>query len=173
MTPGYFQAFARYNRWMNDKVYAAAARLTDEERTRDRHAFFRSIHATLNHILVADHIWFGRLTAAPLDAGEIGPGGIRSLDQELHADFDALRTARIEMDADLDRWVAGVTAEQLAGTLRFVRKGVPAECPCWWAVAQVFNHQTHHRGQVTTLLTQAGHDVGATDLFAMLRAELS
>lgn len=171
MTPEYFQAFGRYNRWMNDKVYAAASLLTDDERKRDRKAFFKSIHATLNHLLVADQIWMGRFMAVELEVGWLGPGGIRSLDQELHTDFGKLRDARIGLDSDIERWSGELTTEQLQGTLRFRRKGERAECPLWWAVSHLLNHQAHHRGQVTTLLTQAGQDVGVTDLFAMLREE--
>jgi uncharacterized damage-inducible protein DinB len=61
MTIDPYLAFARYNRWMNRKVYDAAARLSDDERKQDRAAFFRSIHGVMNHILVADRIWLGRL----------------------------------------------------------------------------------------------------------------
>ena len=94
MTPEHARVMARYNRWMNDKLYAVAEKLTDEERKKDRGAFFGSIHRTLNHLLVADRIWLGRFTGAALAEGEMGPGGIRSLDQELYADFDELRRER-------------------------------------------------------------------------------
>jgi len=96
MTPDAYCALARYNRWMNEKIYAVASTLGDEERKRDRGAFFKSIHGTLNHLLVADRIWLGRLEGMVLEG---------------------------------------------------------------------------HRGQVTTLLIQAGRDPGVTDLFAMLREE--
>lgn len=171
MTPELARTLARYNRWMNEKVYAVAGRMDDAERKRDRGAFFRSIHATLDHILLADRVWMGRFTGAPVEAGALGPGGIRTLDQELHADFSALRSARVAMDDTLDRWVEGLTEEALAGPLRFTRAGAMNEMPLWWAVSHLFNHQTHHRGQVTTLLSQAGHDPGVTDLVAMLREE--
>jgi uncharacterized damage-inducible protein DinB len=52
-----------------------------------------------------------------------------------------------------------------------MRGGQRLEVPLWWAVAHLFNHQTHHRGQITALLTQQGCDPGVTDLFAMLREE--
>jgi uncharacterized damage-inducible protein DinB len=165
------RVLARYNRWMNEKIYAVAANLTDEERKRDRGAFFASIHGTLNHLLLADRVWMGRFTGEALPPDWLGPGGIRSLDQELHASFDELRAERAKMDAELELWVRGLTAEALAGTLRYVRRGVPLECPLRWAVAHLFNHQTHHRGQVSTLLVQAGRDPGVTDLFAMLLEE--
>jgi uncharacterized damage-inducible protein DinB len=160
---------ARYNRWMNDKLYAVAEKLGDAGRKQDRGAFFGSIHRTFNHLLLADRVWMGRLTGAALNEGEMGPGGIRSLDQELYADFDELRRERAKTDGEIDAYAATLTEETLAGTLRYLRRGVVNEFPLWHAVAQIFNHQTHHRGQVTTLLMQAGHDPGVTDLVAMLR----
>lgn len=169
MTPEYARSMARYNRWMNEKLYAVAAELTDAERKEDRGAFFGSIHRTFNHLLVADRIWLGRLTGAPLAKGELGPGGIRSLDQELHADFVALRSERSKTDDAIDAFASALTPERLGGTLRYLRHGAVNEFPLWHAVAQLFNHQTHHRGQVTTLLMQAGHDPGVTDLIALLR----
>jgi uncharacterized damage-inducible protein DinB len=160
------RAMARYNRWMNDKLYAIAAELSDEERRRDRGAFFKSIHGTLNHILVGDRVWLSRLT------GDAAPArGITALDQELYADFGELGAARRETDAAISAWVETLTEGALAAPLRYVRRGEPIEHPLWWAVAQLFNHQTHHRGQLTTLLLQAGRDPGATDLFAMLLEE--
>jgi uncharacterized damage-inducible protein DinB len=169
MTPESARVMARYNRWMNDKIYAVAEQLTDEERKRDRGAFFGSIHRTLNHLLLADRVWLGRFTGAVLREGEMGPGGIRALDQELYEDFGELRRERATTDDEIDAFVATLTDETLAADLRFQRRGVVNELPLWHAVAHLFNHQTHHRGQVTTLLMQAGHDPGVTDLVAMLR----
>ncbi len=171
MSPEWLGAAARYNRWMNDKVYALAATLSDDARRRDAGAFFKSIHGTLNHLLVTDRIWLGRFEGVTVPEGFMGPGGIRSLGQELYADFEELRRERARTDDALSAWVSGLTPERLAAPLVFVRRGQPYEVPLWWTVAHVFNHQTHHRGQITTLLTQQGHDVGATDLFAMLLEE--
>ncbi len=169
MTPELAREMARYNRWMNDKLYAVADRLTDEERKADRGAFFGSIHRTFNHLLLTDRVWLARFNGVALQEGEFGPGGIRSLDQELYADFDELRGERARTDGEIDAYVATLTDEKLAGNLRYLRRGVANEFPLWHAIAHFFNHQTHHRGQVTTLLMQAGHDPGVTDLVAMLR----
>ncbi len=171
MTPEVCRAFARYNRWMNAKVYAAAARLTDEERKRDRGAFFGSIHRTMNHILVADRIWLGRLAGRVPEPGFIGVDGIKSLDHELASDFAELRRERDETDAAIDACVETLDAESLAGMFSLLRKGETRDVPRWWVITQLFNHQTHHRGQLTTLLLQAGQDPGSTDLFAMLYEE--
>jgi uncharacterized damage-inducible protein DinB len=170
MTPEHARAMARYNRWMNDKLFAVAEKLSDEERKRDRGAFFGSIHRTLNHLLLADRVWLARFKGVQLPEGDFGPGGIQSLDQELYEDFDELRRERATTDDELDAFVATLTDESLRGNLRYARRGVVNEFPLWHAVAHVFNHQTHHRGQVTTLLMQAGQDPGVTDLVAMLRS---
>jgi uncharacterized damage-inducible protein DinB len=170
MSPEWLAAHARYNRWMNDKLYALVATLSDDVRKRDSGAFFKSIHGTLNHLLLADRVWLARFTGISAPDGFMGPG-IRSLDQELYADFDDLRQERSRTDDELSAWVAGLSQERLAAPLVFMRRGQRQEVPLWWAVAHVFNHQTHHRGQITTLLTQHGHDLGVTDLYAMLREE--
>ena len=171
MSPEWLGALARYNRWMNDKLYGLAATLSDEARKRDTGAFFKSIHGTFNHLLLADRVWLARFMGVTVPDNLMGPGGIRSLDQELYADFEELRRERALTDEELSAWVGGLTQERLSAPLVYMRRGQKQECPLWWAVAHVFNHQTHHRGQVTTLLMQRGCDPGVTDLFAMLREE--
>jgi uncharacterized damage-inducible protein DinB len=152
------RTMGRYNRWMNERLYALCAELPDEERKRDRGAFFRSIHGTLNHLLVADHIWMGRF-AGP-------PRAFQSLDHELCADFAALRAERAAMDDRIDAYVAGLGDAALAGDLVYTSmvRPEPRRIPLWAALTHFFNHQTHHRGQLTTLLFQAGRDPGVTDL---------
>src|SRR5690349_6352634 len=170
MTPKGVRAMARYNRWMNEKVYASAALLGDDECKRDRGAFFKSIHGTLNHLLVADRIWLGRLHGVVPPDGLLAIG-VRALDQELFADFTELRAERQRTDQAIDAWATMVTAQSLGEPLRYVSSGRQREYPLWWVVAHLFNHQTHHRGQITTLLFQAGQDPGSTDLLAMLMDE--
>lgn len=163
-----FETFAGYNRWMNERLFALLAELSDEERKRDLGAFFGSIHRTLNHILLADRIWLARFRrgvdglASLRDAALVDSFG--SLSDQLFESFDALRAARIETDEVLVRFTAEITQEALSDSIRYVNSaGVAREHPLWIAVAQVFNHQTHHRGQVTTLLSQLGKDPGVTD----------
>jgi uncharacterized damage-inducible protein DinB len=171
-SPEWLAASARYNRWMNDKLYALAATLSDEVRKRDSGAFFRSIHGTFNHILLADRVWLARFKGVLAPDGFMAPG-IRTLDQELYADFEQLRRERALTDDELSGWISELTQERLAAPLVFMRRGHRLESPLWGLVAHVFNHQTHHRGQITTLFSQHGHDPGSTDLFAMLREEAS
>ncbi len=154
----YCQAMAAYNSWMNRKVYEAAARLTDAERKADRGAFFRSIHSTLNHILWADRVWLPRFNGKAYPVEGIGV--------DLHEDFSALLDARRAMDDEIAAWAAQLDSGQLSGTLTWYSGVAKSEMsrPRWLCVTQMFNHQTHHRGQVTTLLKQAGIDPGPTDL---------
>lgn len=170
MSPEWLSASARYNRWMNENLYGLAATLSDEARKRDQGAFFKSIHGTFNHLLVADRVWLGRFKGVQPADGFMAPG-VRSLDQELFADFAELRQQRALTDAELSAWASELTPERLAAPLVYLRAGQHIEVPLWWPVAQVFNHQAHHRGQITTLLMQQGCDPGVTDLFAMLRDE--
>src|SRR5690606_26701898 len=100
-----FSKLAEYNRKFNESVYEVCGRLSEEERRRDMRAFFGSIHATLNHILVADTIWIGRLNGRPVT--------ITSLDQELHADFASLARARKLTDEDLEQTVASRRREDI------------------------------------------------------------
>ena len=149
---------ASYNRWMNERLYEVCSQLSDEERKRDRNAFFGSIHGTLNHLLLGDKIWLGRFEGKSF--------AVTSLDQELYADFTELHKERTSMDARIDNWAAGLTEDVLAGELHFtsVVNPTPRSYDMWVTVTHFFNHQTHHRGQLTALLSQCGRDYGVTDL---------
>lgn len=167
--------FARYNAEFNSRLYKLIGGLTDAERKKDMGAFFGSIHATLNHILLADRIWLGRFaTAFPamqsLQQAEL-VHKFGSLRDELYADFTELNKQRAITDELIGNWAAELTAEQLSSTMSYRNsQGMLREHPTWVAVAvaHMFNHQTHHRGQITTLLNQLGHDAGVTDLVAYI-----
>lgn len=157
-TPEIFQTLARYNQWMNNKIYDACEQLSDEERKADRGAFFKSLHGTLNHILWADYAWLNRLADGGFDVPPIG--------QFIHEDFEELRAAREDTDRFIIGWTDGITEDWLQE--EFVWKaaidGKERRQSHWLVVSHLFNHQTHHRGQATTLISQAGLDVGITDL---------
>jgi uncharacterized damage-inducible protein DinB len=157
------RAMAAYNQWMNRRLYAICAELSDAERRQDRGAFFKSIHGTLNHLLLADKVWMGRFLGQPFH--------VESLDQELHHDFEGLKDAREETDEDILRWADRLTDDTLSGSLTFtsISKPAPRTYEMWLVAAHFFNHQTHHRGQVTTLLGQCRKDVGITDLLWLPR----
>jgi uncharacterized damage-inducible protein DinB len=163
--PEHFVLLARYNRWMNGRLYEVAATLSDQERKRDLRAFFRSVHGTLNHLLLADRFLLGRLRTLHGESAALNEGALEPDFQparELFADFATLRDERDRTDATIEQWTAELTAAVLARTL-------PDGRPFWRMAAHFFNHQTHHRGQVTTLLMQLGRDPGVTDLSALPR----
>ena len=168
------RGFAKYNREFNRVLFGKAAELGDDERKRDMGAFFGSIHGTLNHILLADRIWLGRFAKAFPDmtslAGTELVHEFASLSEEICADFDELFRERKATDRVITEWVEELSDERLGRTLRYSNSsGQMRELPVWVAAAHLFNHQTHHRGQVTTLLFQRGHDPGVTDYFAFVQ----
>ncbi len=172
-----FKTLAQYNTWMNRAVYDACAALSDGERKRDLHAFFGSIHRTLNHLLLTDRVQLGRFIGEDCTRSLDENGRaieIRSLDQELYADFTTLRCEREKTDAMIEAWTHDITAEFLARDMVYDAMSAVGRyrVPMWIAVTHFFNHQTHHRGQITTLLSQLGHDSGVTDLMALHRLKI-
>ena len=149
---------AAYNQWMNSSLYSVCGELTDIERRQDRGVFFKSIHGTLNHLLLADRVWLGRFVAEPFH--------VDSLDQELYHGFDDLRQGREETDEQILQWANALSEEILAGTLRYTSVINPSDRTneMWLAVAHFFNHQAHHRGQLTAMLSQCNKNYGVTDL---------
>ena len=140
---------ARFNAWANDRLYGAVVRLSEAAYRQDRKAFFGSIHNTLNHLLVVDRLWSGRIEGVDR--------GIRSLDQILYADLDSLRAARKAEDKRLIALVDGLSDEQLQmpATYRRIIGDGEARTRRDHILITLFNHQTHHRGQVHAMLTQA------------------
>jgi len=169
----HYRWLARYNRWFNERLYDACERLPDEERRRDRGAFFGSVHGTLDHLVWADRTWLRRFAAQGVTFPSLSeevlvlPLGA-SYGTVLHEDWAALRQARRNLDEAIEAWTLDMAPAFPLSTMRYANtKGVQREHPMWKALTHFFNHQTHHRGQVTTLLAQAGVDPGVTDLIAM------
>ena len=154
---------ARYNKWQNANLYGAADSRSDAARREDRGAFFRSIHGTLSHILWADHVWLSRFTAREKPSTPQAESG------GYVADWAELKDRRDSTDGELARWAASLTPEDISGEYRWFSGGEGREMamPMAQIVSHVFNHQTHHRGQVHAMLTAAGATPGATDLFVL------
>ena len=167
---------ASYNGWMNAKLYEAAGTLSAEALTLDRKAFFGSLIGTLNHIVVGDTLWLKRFALHPANYSELEPilhlPSPTSLDQVLFVDFGELSRQRKMLDAVIASWANCVTDADLNQVLQYTNtKGVVSAKRFFSLVMHFFNHQTHHRGQATTLLTQAGVDIGVTDLLALIQNE--
>jgi uncharacterized damage-inducible protein DinB len=149
MLDEHIRLLAGFNAWANRRLYDAVAGLPEAEYRKARAcAFFTSIHGTLNHLLVVDRLWFGRVEG--VDAG------ISGLDQILYDDFAALRAARQAQDARIIALVKDFDDADLKQERRFRMITVPEEqaLPVHLMLATVFNHQTHHRGQVHAMLSE-------------------
>ncbi len=160
IAPDFVRTMAAYNAELNRRIYGAAAALSDAQRRRDDGAFWSSIHGTLSHLVWADRVWMSRL------AGWADPGVKLADSASYIADFSALAAARTDTDARMIAWADGLAPEGLAGTLVWFSGATQREQTRKRAlvVVHLFNHQTHHRGQVHALLTRHGQDIGATDL---------
>ena len=158
ISPDYCRTMARYTRWQNDSLYGHCANLSDEQRKADRQLFFDSIHSTLNHILWGDMAWLCRFTGEAVELPAMG--------EDLFADFDGLRQARTQWDKKIAAWAQTVSQDWLDNDFTFTSRldNKSRTFPGGLLAAHLFNHGTHHRGQVSAALSQLGVDYGSTDL---------
>lgn len=161
----HFQMLAYYNQWANERLYDVVAGLGEDDYRRDLGLFFRSLHGTLNHLLVADRVWMKRFT---------GEGDHpKALDAIICHQFADLRYERIQEDRRICDWIDNLDAEAIAGRFSYskisdMRTISQRLSP---ALAHFFNHQTHHRGQAHAALTRLGCEVPSLDLMPFLREE--
>jgi uncharacterized damage-inducible protein DinB len=149
---------AAYSTWMNRRMLSLCGQLNDAERKRDLGAFFKSIHGTFDHLNYGDVAWMGRFTGTPMPSKRIGV--------VVHESWDELAAARCTLDGRIENWAREVTEGWLAETMSYVsvNDGKTRVLPRWVLVTHMFNHGTHHRGQLTTLMKQLGIEPGVTDL---------
>jgi uncharacterized damage-inducible protein DinB len=164
VSPAFVRTMAAYNAEMNRRVYAAAERLSDPARRRERGAFWGSVHGTLCHLLWGDLMWMSRFDNGPK------PGVIQKESASLVAGFDELRQARFDADERISGWARRVTDAWLAQDQIWFSASVNREMrqPRSLLVTHFFNHQTHHRGQAHAMITACGEQTGDTDLFLIV-----
>ena len=163
VTPLWCQLMARYNRWQNRAAIETAGAMDDAARKEVRGAFWGSIHGTLSHLLWADHVWMARLDGwEPPKAGLAESAGFVP-------DWAELRSKRQITDARISRWAQALTPDALAGQLSWYSAAAGREMtlPKALCAAHMFNHQTHHRGQLHAMMTAAGAATAPSDLFLM------
>ena len=166
------QLMSRYNQWMNQKVYQTAQELGEKVK-QDRGAFFGSLLGTLNHIYVADIIWLRRFAKhskqyqSLQDLPELA--NYTELRQTVADNLESLDELRQELDNVIINWCQEIDPEDLESNLQYTdTKGNLYNKNFGQLIHNLFNHQTHHRGQATTLISQEGLDVGVTDWLAIL-----
>lgn len=160
ISPDWCRMMAAYNAEMNRRLIRSADMLDDAARRADGGVFWGSLHGTLSHLLWGDTQWMSRLD------GGAKPGVTMQDSPRMIEDWVALKAARVALDDRITGWVAGLTASRLAGPLAWVSgiSGKQVVMPLWVVLTHVFNHQTHHRGQIHALVTAAGAAVEDTDL---------
>lgn len=160
ISPGYCRLMSRYNAWQNASLVAAADGLSNEERWKDRGAFFKSIAATFNHLYWADALVLERLK------GNERPEETIKHSLTDPSNWDAFKALRLQRNEQIEEWSAGLVDAQLGGILVWYPGdgSTRIEKPKTLCVMQFFNHQTHHRGQIHAMLTAAGAKPGPTDL---------
>ncbi|MBC3872807.1 DinB family protein [Undibacterium flavidum] len=167
------QLMAQYNQWMNQKLYDVAAGMKESDLKSDRGAFFGSIFATLNHIAVADTIWLKRLNSIISSQWNLASienlAPVNSLEMQLFDQLTELRCYREQLDQLLLGISNHIGEYELLLPVQYRDiKGNLHTKQCFNLLMHVFNHQTHHRGQITTMLSQANIDIGVTDLNALI-----
>jgi uncharacterized damage-inducible protein DinB len=169
VNPPFVATMAAYNAEMNRRLYAAAARLTDDARRLPRGAFWGAIHETLCHILWADLMWMSRFD------GWEKPAVAMADSTALIADFDELRRTRVDTDEKIFAWASRVSDAWLREDAVWYSGVLQRELrmPRGLLVTHFFNHQTHHRGQAHAMITAAGEKTGDTDLFLVVDAPAS
>ncbi|MDD1782878.1 damage-inducible protein DinB [Enterovibrio sp. ZSDZ35] len=169
-----FVLLARYNQWMNEALYTKAREMTDNDLYADKGAFFGSAFHTLSHIYTGDLLWLARFTsvksAVDLDKGlGVFP---TATSNKVHfcSTLDDLENGRKALDALILEWVEGIDATEFEGHVTYRNlSGAMFSDPLPSVLLHFFNHQTHHRGQFTTLLSQSGESDYFTDLIGLLR----
>lgn len=157
----HFRACARYNRMVNARLYDACAEVPDDALLRATNAALGSILAILEHVLAADRIWLARLRSEQAD-----PTGLHT---PTYTRLVPLREAREAVDADIEAFFADVDEGFPRRTVRSVNsRGVSQSDSAPIAAAHMFNHQTHHRGQVHVLLREHRPEPLPLDMHRML-----
>ena len=168
---------AQYNEWMNARLYETPKSLPETKLREDAKAFFGSILGTLNHLIVSDTIWLRRFSGHPANYSALGivkdlpvP---TSLDQMIFSDIESLSAHRKLLDQTIREFADSIADSDLDFALSYSNmKGIAAKRNFFSLLIHFFNHQTHHRGQTTTLLSQAGTDVGVTDILVLIPDEV-
>jgi uncharacterized damage-inducible protein DinB/GNAT superfamily N-acetyltransferase len=161
----HLQTMARYELWATRRLFEHVDALPEAEYRRDTGLFFRGVHGTLNHLLVGGReLWWRRFAH--------GDSPILALDAEIEPDRARLRERLLEAAAAWEPLVAAAPEEALGGVLAYrTSKGQPMTLPWAATLGHVFNHGTHHRGQITAAITALGHPCPEIDLVWMLQQE--
>ena len=168
-----FRLFAEYNQLMNQRIYSAAAQLSEEELSKDCGAFFKSVLGTLNHIMVGDIVWLKRFSTHSSSQTSLSyveslekP---KSLDSFIYSNLSDLEKERVKIDEAMIQWIENLSEQSIAECISYENMaGKSFQKQYSSLISHLFLHQIHHRGQVTTLISQCGLDFGDTDIIEIV-----
>lgn len=161
----HFLTLARYHAWATQRLLDAVAPLSDEAYRRDVGLFFKSVHGTLNHLMVGECLLWQQRFAR-------GESPRVALDMEAEPDRARLAQAVLGGARVWERLVADWPADRFEGVLSYTSmRGQAMTLPFAPTLAHVFNHATHHRGQITAALTMLGQPGPELDLVYFLQAQ--
>lgn len=157
---------ARYHKWATKRLLASIELMPDEPYRQPCGLFFRSIHGTLNHLLLTDsEIWYPRFAESR--------SASLPLDAELESDRAVLASRLIAAAAMWSGYIGSLSESALAGDLRYtMTSGQARALPMPAALLHVFNHATHHRGQITAAISMLGFEYQPLDLPFLIFSEL-
>jgi len=166
----HYRRYARYNAWINQSLLNASLSLPADDQMKDHQIFFQSITGSWNHILVGDLLWLNRLAVIfPIidDSIDKWPKPTQ-LNQILYTDLNELALVRQQLDELIIQWCDLLRESDSGDQLQYSNSQDEIQIkPLPDILQHLFNHQTHHRGQITALLSQLGVDYGATDFILM------
>lgn len=167
------QLMSQYNQWMNQKIYQVAQQLGNDKIQQDQGAFFGSLFGTLNHIYVADIIWLRRFAQHSKKYQSLNQlpelSSYTILNQTVVSNLENLNKFRQELDNIIINWCQEINPKDLEDNLSYIdTQGNYYQKNFGQLIHHFFNHQTHHRGQAFTLISQQGLDVGVTDLLRII-----
>ncbi|TKZ20760.1 damage-inducible protein DinB [Shimia litoralis] len=163
ISPEYCQMMAQYNAWQNSQMKSVLEKLTEADLRADRGAFFGSIMATANHLLWGDLLWMARFDGGEAPTAQLADSG------QTTPTMAVWGAERFRTDGRIKQWASALTQDQMSGDLSWMSASLGREVsrPISQCIVHFFNHQTHHRGQIHTMVTSLGMTTGDTDLVFM------
>jgi uncharacterized damage-inducible protein DinB len=154
-----------YTLWADREHLGALAVVPPEHLAQPTGSSFGSLLGTVAHVLCSEQVWLARFVGAPLESFP---------DEAEYADLAGVRAGFEELWPQMEFFLAGLQATQLATELQWIsRSGKPYRQPLWQALLHMSHHSAYHRGQLTTMMRQLGHQPPVTDLIGWFASHCS
>ncbi len=159
----YFVDLARYHAWANEAMFRELDKLSEEQRRQDCGLFFRNIHHTVDHLLLVNRVWMGRLTGQPV---------VPDFKTVQIEDWEALKQGLRENLAAMAGWLSQQGESWFAQNIDFTASnGKMNTLPAVSMLTHMLTHFNHHRGQVSAAITQMDGIAPEMDYLYYLRAK--